>query len=282
MVGMDVPTYDELPLPTLRAIEGRGGSATVRELSEDVASSMGLSDEVLSEFENRASWTRTYLRKTGAVQNKSRGVWALTDYGRELLSLPESEAQEKLRAEYRTYQSKYRQAVGSTDGAPADTSSDPPADSEWQNELLATLRAMPPDAFERLCQLVLRAHGFRDVKVTGRSGDGGIDGVGVLRVELISFRVVFQCKRYVGTVGARDIREFQGAMMGQAEKGLFLTTGHFSGSAQDEAVRPGAPAIDLIDGPELCDLLKERDLGVRTETETVEHVSINPAFFASI
>lgn len=282
MVGMDVPTYDEMAWPTLRAIKNRGGSATVRELSEDVASSMGLSDEVLSEFENRASWTRTYLKKTGAVQNKSRGVWAVTDYGRELLSLPESEAQEKLRAEFRTYQSKYRQAAGSTDGAPADTSSDPPSDSEWQSELLATLRAMPPDAFERLCQLVLRAHGFRDVKVTGRSGDGGIDGVGVLRVELISFRVVFQCKRYMGTVGARDIREFQGAMMGQAEKGLFLTTGHFSGSAQDEAVRPGAPAIDLIDGLELCDLLKERDLGVRTETETVEHVSINPAFFASI
>ena len=277
MAGMDIPTYDKLPLPTLRAIENRGGSATVRELSEDVASSMGLSDEVLSEFENRASWTRTYLKKTGAVQNKSRGVWALTDYGRELLSLPESEAQERLRAEFRTYQSKYRQAAGGTDGAPADTGSDPPSDSEWQSELLATLRAMPPDAFERLCQLVLREHGFTEVEVTQRGADGGIDGKGVLRIGLVSFQVVFQCKRYEGSVGSGQIRDFRGAMVGQAEKGLFLTTGRFSRSAQDEAVRPGAPAIDLIDGLELCQLLKERDLGVRTEM--VEQVSVVPAFF---
>lgn len=131
--------------------------------------------------------------------------------------------------------------------------------------------------FERLCQLVLREHGFTEVEVTQRGADGGIDGKGVLRIGLVSFQVVFQCKRYEGSVGSGQIRDFRGAMVGQAEKGLFLTTGRFSRSAQDEAVRPGAPAIDLIDGLELCQLLKERDLGVRTEM--VEQVSVVPAFF---
>lgn len=141
---------------------------------------------------------------------------------------------------------------------------------------------MEPDAFERLCQRLLREHGFTQVEVTGRSGDGGIDGVGVLRVELISFRVVFQCKRYEGSVGAGQIRDFRGAMIGRADKGLFLTTGRFTASAKQEATRAGAPAIDLIDGSDLCDLLKKLDLGVQTKTIQVEEVSVDPTFFESI
>lgn len=292
MSDVKVPLLEELPIPTLRAIEQRGGSASIYEIAEGVAVLLNLPEEVLeilhldgpqTEFQYRAAWARTHLRKMNAVENSSRGVWSLTDEGRQLLadaSVAEADAQARVLARIREHRrgdararASARQRIASAE--PGDDS--PDEDASWQDVLLATLRAMPPDAFERLCQRVLREHGFTEVEVTGRSGDGGIDGKGVLRMGLVSFPVVFQCKRYEGSVGSGQIRDFRGAMVGLAEKGLFLTTGRFSRSAQDEAVRPGAPAIDLIDGLELCQLLKQRDLGVRTEM--VEQVSVDPAFF---
>lgn len=289
----EVPPREEMPIPTLRAIEQRGGSASIHEVVEGVAALLNLSEEALeilhgdgpqTEFQYRAAWARTYLRKMGAVENSSRGVWSLTDYGRQLLadaSVAEADTQAWLLARIREYRRASARASGGRRGSasaePGDDS--PDEDATWQDALLATLHAMPPDAFERLCQRVLREHGFTEVEVTGRSGDGGIDGKGVLRIGLISFPIVFQCKRYEGSVGSGQVRDFRGAMVGLAEKGLFLTTGRFSRSAQDEAVRAGAPAIDLIDGLGLCQLLKERDLGVSTKTVTVEQVSVDPAFF---
>ena len=291
MADVKVPTHGEMALPTLRAIEQRGGSASIHEVVEDIATLLNLPEESLeilhgdgpqTEFQYRAAWARTYLRKMNAVENSSRGVWSLTDYGRQLLadaSVSEADTQARLLARIREYRHGYARGSGDRRGSasaePRDDS--PDEDATWQDALLATLRAMPPDAFERLCQRVLREHEFTEVEVTGRSGDGGIDGKGVLHIGLVSFPVVFQCKRYEGSVGSGQVRDFRGAMVGLAEKGLFLTTGRFSRSAQDEAVRPGAPAIDLIDGLGLCQLLKERDLGVRTEM--VEQVSVDPAFF---
>ena len=141
---------------------------------------------------------------------------------------------------------------------------------------------MEPDAFERLCQRVLREYGFTKVKVTGRAGDGGIDGVGVLRIKLLSFHVAFQCKRYKGSVPSPQIRDFRGSMSAKTDKGLFMTTGTFTKDAQDEAVREAATAIDLIDGSELCELIKELQLGVRTEKIVTEKVNIEPDRFSKI
>jgi restriction system protein len=140
----------------------------------------------------------------------------------------------------------------------------------WREKLLGMLKKLPPDSFERLCQRVLRESGFTKVEVTGRSGDGGIDGAGVLRMNLVSFHVLFQCKRWKDAVSAPVIRDFRGAMIGRADKGLVITTGRFTADAQREAVRDGAPAIDLVDGDNLCDLLKNLRLGV--EVRTVEVV----------
>lgn len=136
---------------------------------------------------------------------------------------------------------------------------------------------MPPDAFERLCQRILRSSGFIKVQVTGKKGDGGIDGIGVLRIALLSFQVFFQCKRYSGSVGPKEIRDFRGAMVGRTDKGLFITTGTFTSEAEKEATRDGAPALDLIDGEQLCTLLKDLKLGV--ETKTIEVVEIDDFWF---
>jgi restriction system protein len=146
--------------------------------------------------------------------------------------------------------------------------------------LLAVLRGIAPDAFERLARRLLREAGFLKVEVTGRSGDGGIDGIGVLRVNLLSFQVLFQCKRYQGSVGASAIRDFRGAMVGRSDKGLIITTGTFTPEAKREATRDGAPSIDLIDGDQLCNLLKQLKLGVRTEM--VEKMTVEPGWFDTL
>jgi restriction system protein len=143
------------------------------------------------------------------------------------------------------------------------------------------LQRLAPDAFERLCQRILRESGFVEVRVTGRSGDGGIDGIGILRMQrVVSFQVLFQCKKYQGTVGSKEIRDFRGAMVGRSDKGLFLTTGSFSRAAQEEATRDGAPPIDLIDGERLTELLKELSLGV--QTTMIEKVDVEEAWFDGI
>jgi restriction system protein len=150
----------------------------------------------------------------------------------------------------------------------------------WQEQTLTALAGMKPDAFERLSQRILRESGFTRVEVTGRSGDGGIDGIGVLRVNLVSFHVLFQSKRWKGSVGPSVVRDFRGAMIGRADKGLIITTGTFTAEARREATRDGAPAIDLVDGEAICQLLKELKLGVRVRL--VEEVDVEEEFFSSI
>ncbi|WP_376710721.1 restriction endonuclease [Pseudochrobactrum lubricantis] len=152
--------------------------------------------------------------------------------------------------------------------------------SDWRAELLSSLLNIAPDAFERLSQRLLREAGFVKVEVRGKTGDGGIDGVGVLRVNLVSFQVYFQCKRWKGSVGSKDIRDFRGALQGRADKGLFITTGNFTSQASEEATRDGAIAIDLIDGERLCDLLKQYELGVKTEM--VEKVIVSADWFKGL
>ena len=288
-----VPTREELCLPTLRVLERRGGSASIPEISEDMADLLELPDAVRevahgdgrrSEFDYQAAWARTYLKQMDAATNSSRGVWSITGYGRELTAeaeTAESDVEGTILEHIRSYRKSLldrRAENAPTAGSPGITEND--TDTEWTDELLSALKEMPPDGFERLCQRLLREKGFTKVEVTARTGDGGIDGIGVLRVNLISFQIVFQCKRYAGSVGSAAIRDFRGSMVGRADKGLFITTGRFSPSAEQEAVRDGAPAIDLIDGNALCELLKSLDLGVRTET--VERVTVEANFFESI
>ncbi len=153
-----------------------------------------------------------------------------------------------------------------------------PQSVSWKEQLLEQLMSMRPDAFERLAQRLLREADFDSVNVTGQSGDGGIDGLGVYRLGLMSFPVFFQCKRYRGSVGPGAVRDFRGAMAGRGDKGLLITTGSFTADAKKEATRDGAPPIDLIDGDRLCGLLKQYGLGVRTVTRTV----IDAAFFGDI
>jgi restriction system protein len=166
------------------------------------------------------------------------------------------------------------------DGGENDVSPLDEAEVTWREQVLDLMLGMPPAGFERLAQRILRESGFVQVEVTGRSGDGGIDGNGILRLGLLSFHVSFQCKRWQGTVGPATIREFRGAMMGRADKGLIITTASFTKESVKEATREGAAAIDLVDGEQLVDMLKALGLGVTTRQ--VEEVSVDKGWFEGI
>ncbi len=278
-----IPTYEDLLWPTLKALESHGGSASIQELSEQMANDLRLSNEILdiphkhgpqSEVDYRSGWARTHLKSVCAVNNTSRGIWTITEGGRKI------ETDKELRnliQQQRNLRQKEKQAQPDKSQAEDDYQTE---GQDWKEALLNTVRNIAPEAFERLCQRILRESGFTKVEVTGRSGDGGIDGRGVLRVNLISFHVLFQCKRYAGSVSASEIRDFLGAMIGRADKGLFITTGRFTKDAKREAVRGGVLTIDLIDGSDLCELLKDLELGV--STETVEVINPIPEFFEGL
>lgn len=281
-----IPRYNELLWPALCAVRELGHSARLDEINERVIERENFSDEQLavlhnegprSELEYRLAWARTYLKGMGTLANTSRGVWETTSLGREL----SEEAIEPLWREYKTKRRAERRRKQQVASESADTETDEEsADTEdWKENLLEQMLVMSATGFERLAQRLLRAAGFINTTVTGRSGDGGIDGVGVYRLSLVSFPVFFQCKRYRGTVGPDKVRDFRGAMAGRGDKGLLITTGAFTREARSEATRDGAPPIDLIDGEQLCELLKKHQLGVRTEERRVEEVEVVSSFF---
>ncbi len=277
-----VPTYDKLLWPVLKAMKVLGGSSTNDELLDKVielehfpvAVQNVMHTERLTKLGYRLAWARTYLGKAGALENPSHGVWAITEKGNALTAKEVEQIPAEVRKLYKTEKGEKHKDLQEAE----DLS---PELKDWKDELLALLTSqLKPDAFERLAQRILRESGFVKVEVTGRSGDGGIDGVGVLRLALLSFQVYFQCKKYKGSVSPGAIRDFRGAMVGRTDKGLFITTGTFTAEAKKEATRDGAPAIDLIDGDSLCDLLKNLKLGVTTKM--VEEVSIDPSWFGKI
>jgi restriction system protein len=133
--------------------------------------------------------------------------------------------------------------------------------------LLEILQSVTPTGFEHICKRLLREHGFENVFVTQASHDGGIDGYGTLELNpFVSMKVLFQCKRYKGTVSRSQVGDFRNAMIGRAEKGIILTTGIFSEDAKREASRDGAPPIELIDGKKLVELFEMVELGVKPKT----------------
>ncbi len=125
------------------------------------------------------------------------------------------------------------------------------------------IKSLPADGFERLSQRLLRESGFQQVVVTGKSGDGGIGGIGILQMNpFVSFNVLFQCKRYQGAVTPSHVRDFRGAMMGRADKGIIITTGTFTLEAKKEARRDGVPPIELVDGEALVQMFERLELGL--------------------
>lgn len=282
-------TYDQLMLPLMKALVNLGGSGSIDEIYEAVVELEKFDEETLAILHNpekssqteigyRLAWARTYLKKAGFLENSSRGVWALTDKARQA---PEIDSREIVNY-VRSLDRKASQDATDPSDPAASVDESPEEVLAWREKLHHILiEEMSPDAFERLTQRMLRESGFVHVEVTGRTGDGGIDGKGIARINgLMSFHIAFQCKKYKGSVGAPEIRNFRGAIVGRADRGMFITTGSFTKAAIEEANRDGVAPIDLVDGDQLADKLKELSLGVKTEL--VEKVTVDPGWFLGL
>ncbi|HEX8636891.1 MAG TPA: restriction endonuclease [Pyrinomonadaceae bacterium] len=280
-----VPSYDKLLIPVISALIELGGSGTIEEINERVYGLEDLSEDILQiphgengsrgEVDYRLAWARTYLKKFGLIENSGRGIWTLTKSDVDVSKLNANEIVKSVRKQR-------NQKANNTIEKQSEISEveeEVEESLEWKEALLNTILAISPNAFEKLTQRLLRESGFVEVEVTGRSNDGGIDGKGIARMSgLLSFHVIFQCKRYKGSISPSQIRDFRGAMQGRADKGIFITTGNFTREAKKEATRDGAPPIDLIDGELLCEKLKEFSLGVKTKI--VEEIEVDENFFS--
>ncbi len=281
-----MPRYHELMNVLLAAMRDLGGSGSIDEISAKVMELLDFPEGIfaiphdpkkssMTEIEYQLAWARTYLKKYGIIDNSSRGVWVIVPEKRDITKVDPQHVVKMVREITR----KEREA---NPPVPESDEELPEGDETWRTKLHHVLtQEMTADAFERLVKRMLRESGFVQVEVTGRSGDGGIDGKGIVRVGgLLSFHVLFQCKKYQGSVSAGAMRDFRGALVGRADKGLFVTTGTFTHDATREATRDGAPPIDLIDGDQLADKLKELGLGIKTEL--VESVDVDAEWFRNI
>jgi restriction system protein len=269
------PAFVSMIGPVLDAVRDLGGSARPQEVYDHLDRTLGLTAAQLAEttdsgaprYHNQMAWARQYLVTAGLLDASKRGVWSLTERGRAHPKLAPEEAV----ALYRAAQGRRGSEVGGQGARGAvDAEAVAPDDDlpltalGHRARVLVILQDLTSAEFERFCQLLLREAGFQNVEVTGRAGDGGIDGVGMLQVNtLVSFKVLFQCKRYRETVGSGAVRDFRGAMTGRADKGIILTTGGFTADAKREAVRDGAPPIELVDGEKLVRLMEELEIGLK-------------------
>ena len=287
-----VPRKEDMYNPLLQALRELGGSGTIDEIAERVIIALKVPEEVASQLHNpdysntteleyRLAWARTYLKNYGILERSGRGVWALKADKQSVESVDPAEINRFVHALSKP-KLNGRSEPDDGDEAVTQVQDSEAPDAAWRQTLHRVLTTvLSPDAFERLTMRLLRESGFVHAEVTGRSGDGGIDGKGIARMAgVLSFHVVFQCKRYQGAVSSSQVRDFRGAMVGRADKGLLITTGRFSRDAVTEATREGAPPIDLIDGDRLADMLKALKLGVRTEL--VERVVVDESWLGSL
>jgi restriction system protein len=289
---VEMPPYQFFLWPALQAVIALGGSASIAELEAAVIDREDISPEVqgvlhhdgpMTEVQYRLAWARTYLKGMGLLTNSQRGVWSVTENGQTVTEDEIPKLRSEYLASYRKSGPKKKGKKGSQSHLDSEIDqAEAEAEADWKDALLDTILGVSPHAFEPLAQRLLREAGVSSPVITGRSGDGGIDGRGVYEISLLSFPIFFQCKRYSGSVGASAVRDFRGAMAGRGEKGLLITTGTFTNDARAESRRDGAPPVDLIDGDRLCELLKEYAVGVRTTPRVVEDVAIDTDYFKSL
>lgn len=298
--GLAVPEFAKWINPLLAALRDLGGSGKPREVVERVAEREQVPDQVLDvqnqsggqRFANQVHWARYFLAEGGFIDRSRRGVWALTDKGRSVERLSPHEIRSLVTGVHARSRNSDQQSSPPPNQAPErggvvvdadpgvvsrDGEAMPEAEyGDYATRLMRILRSLSPSGFERLCQRVLREAGFEQVIVTGRSNDGGIDGHGILSLNaFVSFRVLFQCKRYAGSVAPAQVRDFRGAMQGRADKGIIITTGTFTAEAKREASRDGAPPVELVDGEKLIELFEKLELGL----EPVTTYEVNERFF---
>jgi len=260
--------------PVVEALQNLGGSGVPAEVVDWITIELNISEEEQNSllasgqprYVNDIHWARYYLVQSGYIDSSKRGIWNLTTKGLSA-SLTRQDAlvifREVKAAAKEGQLEQVEEGIVESESGENIT----PEPTSYRSKLMGILRSLPSDGFERLSQRLLREAGFQQVNVTGRTGDGGIDGNGLLQINpFVSFQVLFQCKRYTGSVTVSQVRDFRGAMMGRADKGIIITTGTFTKDAKKEALRDGVPPIELVNGEKLLDMLEQLELGLKPIT----------------
>jgi restriction system protein len=298
-----MPKQHEIEIPLLAALDKLGGRARPQDVYATVTKSFpqltsaDLAQQLVSggsRWTNRIQWVRQRLVEKGEMESPSHGIWAIT--GKGLARLQVESAVAKTAA-------PHSQVVTSTVSPEPQTSSTPPAQAAsmppaqaasinfeetvddyltaFKSKVLQKLYDLSPDKFEEFAGVLLRGYGFQKVKVTGKSGDGGIDGYGELKVGLAVVKAAFQCKRWRPQVGPKEVQAFRGAIQGQFEQGYFFTTSTFSRAAQSESVKIGAAPIILFEGEQIVQIMIEKGIGVKRRPVEVYEDQIEDLFESS-
>jgi len=268
---MKGPEFTKYIKPVLTTLQENGGAGNSTAVIDQVIDRLGISEEELEEttsngqskIRNQIQWARFYLFKAGLVDNSQRGIWRLTNEALEK-NLTESDVYKLVRS---VQEGSRKTPTGSTKKIEPKFDDTPTEDEEHSVGLINIIQALPAAGFEKLCKRLLTEIGINEITITGGSGDQGIDGKGIVKLnDVVSLNIVFQCKRYKETVSPHHVRDFRGAMQGRGEKGLIITTGRFTKEAKNEANRDGVTPIELIDGDRLVDLFEKYQLGLKPVT----------------
>ena len=273
--------------PVLNALRELGGSGSPSEVSSLIAKNEKVPEEVLNEtlksgnsrFYNQACWARQYLAWEGYIDSSIRGIWKLSKSGQDK-KIPNDEARDiflkwvKINA-LKKDNNKTEILNATEEIDDKEINDDSPISADYKNQVLDYLRKMSPVNFERFCLYLLRVNNFENLRLTGGSHDDGIDGIATLRINpFVTFRVLFQAKRYneKNNIARAQIGDFRNAMIGRADKGIFITTSKFTQEAIKEANREGAPQVELVDSDQLIKMIELSNVGLKPViTYEVDH-----------
>ena len=265
---MKGPEFLKYINPVLTTLQANGGAGNSSNVIEQVIEKLSITDEELEEttsngqsrIRNQIQWARFYLFKAGLIDNTQRGLWRLSNEG-----LEKKLSNEDVYTLFKGVQESVKKSPvvtpKKTEVKFEETTTE---DEQHSVGLLNLIQSLPASGFEKLCKRLLTEIGINDIFITGGSGDQGIDGKGLVKLnDVVSLNIVFQCKRYKETVSPHHVRDFRGAMQGRGEKGLIITTGRFTKEAKNEANRDGVTPIELIDGDRLVELFEKNQLGLK-------------------
>lgn len=274
------PPMREIERAVLEALVALGGQARPKDVyprvteqfpqltESDLTSRIGSG---ANRWVNKICWARLHLRLAGCISAPKRGVWAITEKGRRWLekgTLPETRPAEPVKDKDRRpgeQADRFRQLYGAYESA-------------FRARIVEKLHSLAPEQFEQFAEKLLSAYGFKNIEVTAKTKDGGIDGHGRLLVGLAEMEVAFQCKRWKGNVPRQEIDKFRGAIQGRFEQGVFFTTADFTKGAREASIQKGAVPIVLLNGDKIADLMIEKNLGVRTKPLLAYQESLDELF----
>lgn len=296
---MNIPKWDEIRPLALKLLT-KHDSLKISEFEEPLAQEFGLTEEEIAHkyesgngkvFYDRITWALSYLNMSGLVEKPTRGLYKITDQGRELLKTPEK-LDDFIKEKVKEREKQKRKQVVDNPIPEEETPQEElyrSADkirSAVCDEILETILRKSPKEFEQLVVSLLQKMGYGgEVKdagsVTQYSNDGGIDGI--IKEDILGLgRIHIQAKRYApnNTVAREEIQKFVGALaVAQSNKGVFITTSSYSKGAI-EYVRglAGSTTVVLIDGDQLASYIYEFELGMQVE-QTIEIKKMDSDFW---